>query len=173
MGSAEEKKQPAEEKKGSAEEKRLSFGKGRGAVPLPLASFAGSSGGVIIPRQLNSRPGTDDTKYRSESAPPAQLPIARNPGRLAKLANFPHGEASMNEADIYDQIRLALASAPRKHYISELHLQMIKYADQLKNVTSKEFCEGVGLKPSLGTEFSKMRNLTERLKAAGLDACKL
>jgi len=50
-----------------------------------------------------------------------------------------------------------------------LHLQMIKYADELKHITSKEFCEGVGLKQSLGTEFSKMRNLTIRLKAAGLD----
>lgn len=46
---------------------------------------------------------------------------------------------------------------------------MIKYADQLKSVTSKEFCEGVGLKPSFGTEFSKMRNLVERLKRAGMD----
>ncbi|EXA71524.1 hypothetical protein J517_4582 [Acinetobacter baumannii 118362] len=45
---------------------------------------------------------------------------------------------------------------------------MIKYADDLKNITSKEFCEGVGLPLSYGTEFSKMRNITERLKAAGL-----
>ncbi|EOQ0331149.1 transcription factor, partial [Escherichia coli] len=35
------------------------------------------------------------------------------------------------------------------------------------------FCEGVGLKASFATEFSKMRNLTERLKAAGLDTTKL
>ena len=33
------------------------------------------------------------------------------------------------------------------------------------NIKFKEF----GLKQSLGTEFSKMRNLTIRLKAAGLD----
>lgn len=46
---------------------------------------------------------------------------------------------------------------------------MIKYADELKHITSKEFCVGVGLKKSLGTEFSKMRNLTTRLKAAGLN----
>jgi hypothetical protein len=46
---------------------------------------------------------------------------------------------------------------------------MIKYADSLKSMTAKEFCEGVGLKPSFGTEFSKMRNLTHRLKAAGLN----
>lgn len=75
----------------------------------------------------------------------------------------------MNESEIYEQIRKALEDAPRNQYTVELHLQMIKYADQLKNVTSKEFCEGVGLKPSFGTEFSKMRNLTQRLKLAGLN----
>ena len=75
----------------------------------------------------------------------------------------------MNESEIYEQIRKALADAPRNQYTVEMHLQMIKYADLLKSVTSKEFCEGVGLKPSLGTEFSKMRNLTKRLKSAGLN----
>ena len=50
---------------------------------------------------------------------------------------------------------------------------MIKYADELKNSTAKEFCEGVGLRSSFGTEFSKIRNLTQRLKAAGLDTAKL
>lgn len=74
----------------------------------------------------------------------------------------------MNESEIYEQIRKALADAPRNQFTVEMHLQMIKYADQLKSVTSKEFCEGVGLKPSFGTEFSKMRNLTQRLKSAGL-----
>jgi len=75
----------------------------------------------------------------------------------------------MNDQKIYDQIRNALADAPRNQSTVEMHLQMIKYADDLKTVTSKEFCESVGLKPSFGTEFSKMRNLTERLKAAGLN----
>ncbi len=74
----------------------------------------------------------------------------------------------MNDSEIYEQIRRALADAPRNQFTVEMHLQMIKYADQLKSVTSKEFCEGVGLKPSFGTEFSKMRNLTQRLKSAGL-----
>ncbi len=48
------------------------------------------------------------------------------------------------------------------------HLQSIKYADELVNITAREFCEELGLKPSYGTEFSKMRNLTIRLKASGL-----
>lgn len=74
----------------------------------------------------------------------------------------------MAELQIYDNIKQAINNAPRKGQTLEMHLQMIKYADDLKNVTAKEFCEGVGLKASFGTEFSKMRNLTERLKAAGL-----
>lgn len=75
----------------------------------------------------------------------------------------------MKEQAIFDHIKQALDDAPRNQYTTELHLQMIKYADSLKNMTAKEFCEGVGLKPSFGTEFSKMRNLTHRLKAAGLN----
>ena len=74
----------------------------------------------------------------------------------------------MNENEIYKRIKQVPADAPRNQYTAELHLQMIKYADELKNITAKEFCEGVGLRSSFGTEFSKMRNLTQRLKAAGL-----
>ena len=75
----------------------------------------------------------------------------------------------MSEQQIYDRIRSVINEAPRNKQTAELHLQMIKYADELKSITSKEFCEGVGLPASYGTEFSKMRNITERLKAAGLD----
>ena len=74
----------------------------------------------------------------------------------------------MNENEIYERIKQVLVDAPRNQYTAELHLQMIKYADELKDITAKEFCEGVGLRSSFGTEFSKMRNLTRRLKAAGL-----
>ncbi|WP_413113277.1 transcription factor [Thaumasiovibrio sp. DFM-14] len=79
----------------------------------------------------------------------------------------------MNEKDIFANIKRALDEAPRNQYTVEMHLQMIKYADDLKTITAKEFCEGVGLKSSFGTEFSKMRNLAARLKAAGLDTNKL
>ena len=79
----------------------------------------------------------------------------------------------MSEQQIFAQIRAALAAAPRNQYTAEMHLQMIKYADALGNITAREFCEGVGLKESFGTEFSKMRNLTVRLKAAGLDPAKI
>lgn len=70
---------------------------------------------------------------------------------------------------IFLAIRQALESAPHNQHSAEMHLQMIKYADELQDITAKEFCEEVGLKPSYGTEFSKMRNLTSRLKLAGLD----
>jgi len=75
--------------------------------------------------------------------------------------------------DIVDEIKQALASAPRNRYMAELHLQSIKYADELSNITAREFCEELGLKPSYATEFSKMRNLTSRLKAAGLETRKI
>ncbi|HIF9238243.1 TPA: HTH-like domain-containing protein [Photobacterium damselae] len=78
----------------------------------------------------------------------------------------------MNNAIKYEN-KQALAAAPRNKFIAELHLQSIKYADELSNITAREFCEELELKPSYGTEFSKMRNLTTRLKAAGLDTNKL
>ncbi|WP_305816708.1 HTH-like domain-containing protein [Photobacterium leiognathi] len=74
---------------------------------------------------------------------------------------------------IKENIKQALASAPRNGFMAELHLQSIKYADELVDITAREFCEELELKPSYGTEFSKMRNLTTRLKAAGLDTNKL
>ncbi|ELM3718710.1 transcription factor [Aeromonas hydrophila] len=79
----------------------------------------------------------------------------------------------MTEEEIYQQIKSALLAAPRNQYMVEMHLQMLKYADELKHVTAKEFCEKAELKESFGTEFSKMRNLTVRLKAAGLDPAKI
>jgi len=79
----------------------------------------------------------------------------------------------MTDMQIFNLIKNALEAAPRNQYTVELHLQMIKYSDDLKHMTSKEFCEGAGLKQSFGTEFSKMRNLTQRLKAAGLDVTKI
>lgn len=74
----------------------------------------------------------------------------------------------MDDQTIFNKIREALERAPRNHYTLELHLQMLKYADDLNHITAKEFCEGIGIRESLGTEFSKMRNLTPRLKAACL-----
>lgn len=79
----------------------------------------------------------------------------------------------MNEKVIFECIKKAISEAPRNHFTLELHIQMLKYADDLNRITAKEFCEGVGVKQSFGTEFSKMRNLIGRLKEAGLDTTKL
>ena len=69
---------------------------------------------------------------------------------------------------IEENIKQALASTPRNGFMAELHLQSIKYADELVNITAREFCEGLELKLSYRTEFSKMRNLTTRLKSRWL-----
>ncbi|MER2370401.1 transcription factor [Photorhabdus laumondii] len=75
----------------------------------------------------------------------------------------------MSENEIYRRIKLAFDKAPRNQFTVELHLQMLKHADELKHIIAREFCEGVSLHPSFGTEFSKIRNLPPHLKAAGLD----
>lgn len=74
---------------------------------------------------------------------------------------------------IFLAIRKAIERAPRNQFMAELHLQLIKYADDLQDITAKEFCQELELKPSYGTEFSKMRNLTNRLKQAGLNVTKI
>lgn len=75
----------------------------------------------------------------------------------------------MNENKIYNRIKQVLANAPRHQYTTELYLQMIKFADELKNITAENFYKDAGLRRSFGTKFSKMRNLTQRLKSAGLN----
>jgi len=65
-------------------------------------------------------------------------------------------------------IRTAIDGAPRNRYTVELHAQMIKHADTLHNITGKEFCEMMKLKPAWGIEFNKMRNIADRLRNAGL-----
>lgn len=49
----------------------------------------------------------------------------------------------MNENEIYHRIQQALASAPRNRYTVELHLQMIKYADELEHITAKAFAKAL------------------------------
>ncbi|SMC69333.1 transcription factor [Primorskyibacter flagellatus] len=71
------------------------------------------------------------------------------------------------------QIKEAIDDAPRNAYVAELHLQVIKHSDSLQSVTGKEFCEALGIGPSFGTEFAKMKKIVPRLKAAGLDVTKI
>lgn len=44
----------------------------------------------------------------------------------------------MTETQIYENIKQAINSAPRNGQTVEMHLQMIKYADHLKNVTDRK-----------------------------------
>ena len=79
----------------------------------------------------------------------------------------------MNEQEIYAQIKKALQEAPRNQYTAELHLQMIKYADELKHVPSDIVCDRIGVNQSFRTVVSKMIKIVNRLKAAGLDVSKI
>ena len=74
----------------------------------------------------------------------------------------------MNHAGVFERMKRAIESAPRNGYVAELHLQVIKYADLLEDISGKEFCEKLDLKPAWGTEFAKMRKIAGRLRDAGL-----
>ncbi|MYM00328.1 transcription factor [Novosphingobium sp. FGD1] len=76
----------------------------------------------------------------------------------------------MTAADAIQNIKAAIEASPRNGYVAELHLQVIKYADELEGMTGKEFCQAMGIGASFGTEFAKMRKISDRLRAAGLDA---
>jgi len=71
-------------------------------------------------------------------------------------------------AALYRCIPLAIDKAPRNFMFAELHLQVIKYADDLKDVSGKDFCAELDLGKSWGTEFNKMEKIASRLKEAGL-----
>ena len=81
--------------------------------------------------------------------------------------------AVMDLDAIFRSIKQAIDGAPRNDYTAELHLQVIKHAEQLQEITAKDFCTGVGIPPSYGTEFAKMRKIAERLRHAGLDPAKI
>ena len=78
----------------------------------------------------------------------------------------------MNKQTITN-IKNAIDTAPRNGYVAEFHLQVLKYADELENMSGKEFCEHLDLKSAWGTEFSKMKKIASRLKKAGLDVSKI
>ncbi len=74
----------------------------------------------------------------------------------------------MADRKTYDAIAEALENAQRNFYVAEMHLQCIKYSEILENVSGREFCEAMGLKPAWGTEFTKMKKISSRLRKAGL-----
>ena len=71
------------------------------------------------------------------------------------------------------EIKAAIDKSPRNSYVAELHLQVLKYADFLRNVTGKEFCEALDIGGAFGTEFSKMKKISDRLRIAGLDPSRI
>lgn len=75
--------------------------------------------------------------------------------------------------DVFKNIKRAIDQSPRNGYVAELHLQVIKYADILENVSGKEFCKELDLNYPWGTEFSKMKKIAARLREAGLDPEKI
>jgi hypothetical protein len=79
----------------------------------------------------------------------------------------------MQTSAILTRIKRAIETSPRNGYTAELHVQAIKYADDLEGVSGREICEALGIGTSFGTEFAKMRKIAPRLKAAGLDVSRL
>ena len=79
----------------------------------------------------------------------------------------------MTTNEALKNIKRAINSAPRNSYIAEFHVQVIKYAPILHDITAKEFCAALEISPAFGTEFSKMRKIANRLINAGLDVTKI
>lgn len=75
----------------------------------------------------------------------------------------------MTNPDVFTSMKRAIESAPRNGYVAELHLQVLKYADVLRDVSGKDFCASLDLGEAWGTEFSKMKKISQRLRNAGLD----
>jgi hypothetical protein len=97
-----------------------------------------------------------------------QLLLARS--CLHETSNW---ENIMKTSDVLGRIKRAIETSPRNGYVAELHLQTIKYADDLEGITGREFCDALGIGTSFGTEFAKMRKIAPRLKKAGLDVDRL
>jgi hypothetical protein len=79
----------------------------------------------------------------------------------------------MASHETFTEIKRAIEAAPRNAYVAEVHLQVLKHAHMLENVSGKEFCSALDLKPAWGTEFLKMKKIAPRLRAAGLNPSKL
>ena len=79
----------------------------------------------------------------------------------------------METSAVLARIRRAIETSPRNGYVAELHVQTIKHAEELEGVSSREFCEALGIGPSFATEFAKMKKIAPRLRAAGLEVDRL
>ncbi|WP_145517518.1 HTH-like domain-containing protein [Yersinia mollaretii] len=73
-----------------------------------------------------------------------------------------------NQQQIYDAIKKAISEAPKGDKTVTLHMQIIKYAQHLQNISGKEFVESIGCKKSFHTDFNFMRKISKRLVDAGV-----
>ena len=73
----------------------------------------------------------------------------------------------MDTTGLFERIKRAIESAPRNGYVAEFHLQVIKYADLLDGVSSKEFCEKLDL-AHRGNRVCQDEKIAQRLRDAGL-----
>lgn len=78
-----------------------------------------------------------------------------------------------DEQKIYSSIKEARLLAKEGEKTSELHLQLLKYSNALKHVDRKAICEELGIGESYTAEIGKMRNIVDRLLAAGLELDKI
>ncbi len=78
-----------------------------------------------------------------------------------------------SEQQIYAAINKALSEAPPRAKLAEMHLQLIKYADQLNHLPREAVCDGIGVNQSFRTVVAKMFKIVGRLKAAGLDTTRI
>lgn len=79
----------------------------------------------------------------------------------------------MSTYDVFKSIKAAIDGAERNCWSAELHLQVIKHANSLRDISGREFCAAIGIKPSFGTEFLKMKKIAGRLLEADLDVSKI
>lgn len=79
----------------------------------------------------------------------------------------------MTTAEALKHIKVAIEASPRNGYVAELHIQVIKYAYLLEELSGREFCKALDIGVSFGTEFLKMRKIAGRLTDAGLDVRKI
>lgn len=77
------------------------------------------------------------------------------------------------EQKIYSAIKDARRLAANGEKTAELHLQFLKYAKELDRVDRVSVCEELGIPETYKTELGKMRNIVDRLVAAGLDVSKI
>lgn len=77
------------------------------------------------------------------------------------------------EQQIYAAIKEAIGKAPEREKTAELHLQILKYATELRHVSREALSEELNIGASYKTEIGKMRNIIDRLIEAGLDPKKI